>query len=177
MNELIFTRIQQLFPTETISIEGEGWFSCAFDVNDCIVRVSKDGTNIYQKELEMLSFLQDKISVKIPSISIFYNDELFYSIHKKIHGQKWDFNTYNNLTSKQKDLFCHDLALFLTELHKIPVSDALKRNSSLKQDNFLTNSEIHEMLMGEFSTKQITKVIEWVRDKEKGRKNFKRKTC
>ena len=83
------------------------------------------------KEERLLSYLQGKVTLKIPDVHVLDVDGKLYACHKIIHGESLDARAYNTLSDAQKQLFTDDLAQFLIELHQQPIPDFLPIWSSL----------------------------------------------
>ena len=101
------------------SCMSEACNSYAYLVNDhFIVKFAKDEEKLKKIFLErdVLSFLKDKTTLKIPQFNVFENGFNF-SLHEIIKGETFLNEHYQNLSDKDKNRFCYDIALFIYELH------------------------------------------------------------
>ncbi len=85
-----------------------------------IVKFAKDDAKLEKLLLEknVLSFLKGKTTLKIPESTVFKNHFTF-SIHEMIQGETFQNKHYQRLAPPRKDKFCHDVALFMYELHSL----------------------------------------------------------
>lgn len=85
-----------------------------------IVKFAKNEKKLEKLILErdILAFLKGKTTLKVPENNIFENHFTF-SVHEIIKGETLSNNLYNKLTSKEKEKFCYDTALFMYELHSL----------------------------------------------------------
>ncbi len=93
--------------------------SFAYEINnEIIVRFPRKEASIakFIKEEQVLSFLKNKTTLQIPDVSLVKGDFL-YACHKKIQGKNIYQNDLDNLSPKQKVLFCNDIAQFIYELN------------------------------------------------------------
>jgi aminoglycoside phosphotransferase len=158
-------QLEKTFPNEKIILETDGWASYDFTVGDDIIRIPKSNIKGYEKERDVLKFLKGKISVEIPSIEVVKGDDLSYSKHKKIKGLNWDIKTFNKLSAKDKDLFCHDIAIFFAEIHRVSIEDILLEVPDLKKDEVsFPKDKISNCLKSDFSENEIEKVYIWIEE-------------
>ena len=106
------------FKGEKITFESEGWGSCAFTVGENIVRFSKNNDiSSYEKEQYIYGFLRNKVRFQMPQINIVYG-EINYSIHKKLIGENWNIDTYNDEYGYQT-LFLNSSTVDLSQLKPV----------------------------------------------------------
>ena len=126
VNEFL-SKLKKEFPDSKIETEDDGWSSYAFTIdNDKIVRIPKKNIDGYKKEEKILHYLKDKISFEIPEVKVVEKINFSYALHKKLNGKKWDEETFKNLSKKEKNLFCFDIAKFLSEIHSVNIKEASK---------------------------------------------------
>lgn len=103
------------------SCMSEACNSYAYLINEnLIVKFAKDEEklNKFFLEKDVLSFLKDKTTLKIPQLDIFKNGFNF-SVHEIIRGEIFLGKHYQNLPDIDKEQFCYDIALFMYELHSL----------------------------------------------------------
>lgn len=108
-----------------IFILGQGLDSIAYLVNnEYIFKQSKhDEARInLKKEIRVLNYLKDKITLQIPDIE-YYSEEYSVCGYKEIKGNKLTPSIYKSLGDDEKDILAQDIALFLREMHAIPLPD------------------------------------------------------
>lgn len=108
-----------------IFILGQGLDSIAYLVNnEYIFKQSKhDEARInLKKEIRVLNYLKDKITLQIPDIE-YYSEEYSVCGYKELKGNKLTPSIYKSLSDDEKDMLAQDIALFLREMHSIPLPD------------------------------------------------------
>lgn len=162
--ENLIVKIQQLFPTENIIVENDGWCSYAFTVGDKIVRVPKSDIEVYEKEAKVLQFLKGRVSVEIPEVKVILDEDLSYAIHKKLEGKIWRLETFNQLSDAQKDLFCRDVAVFYAEMHQVQRFDTVDTVGELQGKEYLQDADIQKNLKNLFPPEEIEIIYQWVEE-------------
>jgi aminoglycoside phosphotransferase (APT) family kinase protein len=161
MKNKVQKQVEKLFPHENAVMEADSWCSYAFTVGDNIVRVPKGKIGEYDREVKVLQFLKDKVSVQIPEVEVVHRD-VNYAIHKKIKGNILDIEKCKTLLAEQQDLFCKDLAHFLAEMHSIPVKDVPKEFYAQEGEEYLTRERLFRTLKEDFSEKEIEQMLSWI---------------
>ena len=108
-----------------IIVLGQGLDSIAYLVNDeYIFKQSKhDEARIgLKKEIQVLNYLKGKITLQIPDIE-YYSEEYSVCGYREIKGDKLTPDMYKNMSDDKKDKLIQDIALFLREMHSIPLPD------------------------------------------------------
>lgn len=108
-----------------ITVLGQGLDSIACLVNnEYIFKQSKhDIARInLKKEIQVLNYLKGKITLQIPDIE-YYSEEYSVCGYKGIKGNKLAPGIYKSLGDDEKDMLAQDIALFLREMHSIPLPD------------------------------------------------------
>ena len=108
-----------------ILILGQGLDSIAYLVNHkYIFKQSKhtEAKNNLNKEMQVLKYLKGKITLQIPDIE-YYSEEYGVCGYKKVKGEKLTPNMYQNMSDNEKDKLAQDIALFLKEIHSVPLPD------------------------------------------------------
>lgn len=106
-----------------IIVLGQGLDSIAYLVNnEYIFKQSKhDIARInLKKEMRVLKYLKNQISLQIPDIE-YYSEEYSVCGYKEIKGNKLTPSIYKSLSDDEKDILAQDIALFLREMHAIPL--------------------------------------------------------
>lgn len=80
------------------------------------------------KEHEVLDFLKNKTSLNIPQTALIRQDYLCI-LHRKIPGENISQAELSELSPRQYDQFCADIALFMFQLHSL--TDEISKNISL----------------------------------------------
>ena len=108
-----------------IIVLGQGLDSIAYLINnEYIFKQSKhDEARInLKKEIRVLNYLKGKITLQIPDIE-YYSEKYSVCGYKEIKGNKLSPGIYNGLSDDEKDMLAQDIALFLREMHSIPLPD------------------------------------------------------
>ena len=108
---------------DSISILGQGLDSIAYLVNnEYIFKMSKheEAKENLKKEIKVLNYLKGKITLQIPTIE-FYSEKYSICGYKEIKGDKLTTTIYNNMSNEEQDKLAQDLAIFLKELHSLPL--------------------------------------------------------
>lgn len=106
-----------------IIVLGQGLDSIAYLVNnEYIFKQSKheEARINLKKEIRVLNYLKGKITLQIPDIE-YYSEEYSVCGYKEINGDKLSPGIYKNLSDDEKDMLAQDIALFLREMHSIPL--------------------------------------------------------
>ncbi len=106
-----------------IIVLGQGLDSIAYLVNnEYIFKQSKhDIARInLKKEMRVLNYLKNQITLQIPDIE-YYSEEYSVCGYKEIKGNKLTPSIYKSLSDDEKDILAQDIALFLREMHAIPL--------------------------------------------------------
>ena len=108
-----------------IFVLGQGLDSIAYLVNyEYIFKQSKhdEARNNLKKEVQVLNYLKGKITLQIPNIE-YYSEEYGVCGYTEIKGDKLTPIIYKNMSDDEKDKLAKDIALFLREMHSIPLPD------------------------------------------------------
>ncbi len=108
-----------------IEVLGQGLDSIAYSVNDeYIFRQSKyDEVRInLRKEVQILNYLKGKVTLKIPEIE-YYSEKYGICGYKEIKGEKLTPTIYQTMSDAEKDKLAQDIALFIREMHSLPLPD------------------------------------------------------
>lgn len=108
-----------------IFVLGQGLDSIAYLVNhEYIFKQSQhDGAKTRsKKEIQVLNYLKGKVTLQIPYIE-YYSEEYGVCGYKEIKGDKLTPAIYKNMNDDEKDKLAQDIALFLKEMHSIPLPD------------------------------------------------------
>ncbi len=128
---------------ETVKII-ESWDNVVAEINSrYIFRFPKDADvskyrgmgKSFDREISILNYLKDKITLEIPKIE-FLGKTFTYMGYKKIPGNDLTQEIFDSLNSEQKEKLIFDLANFLQEIHNaLSVKDA--RKMSVEDENSL----------------------------------------
>ncbi|MCH5349392.1 MAG: aminoglycoside phosphotransferase family protein [Oscillospiraceae bacterium] len=108
-----------------IFVLGQGLDSIAYLVNhEYIFKRSKhDAARIrLKKEKQVLNYLKGKVTLQIPDIE-YYSEEYGVCGYKEIKGDKLTPVIYKNMSDDEKDKLAQDIALFIKEMHSVPLPD------------------------------------------------------
>ncbi|MDE7293364.1 MAG: aminoglycoside phosphotransferase family protein [Oscillospiraceae bacterium] len=108
-----------------ITVLGQGLDSIAYLVNnEYIFKRSKhdEARNDMKKEIQILDYIKNKVTLQIPEIE-YYSEEYSICGYKEIKGDKLTPEIYKNMSDDEKDKLAKDIALFLREMHSIPLPD------------------------------------------------------
>ncbi len=118
--QVLLDFLQMKFAGSDIAFIGSGWSSIVFQVDNNIVRFPKQNTEDYVFEEYICPIVQVYSSFEIPQVS-FVNDIYPFAIHPKIEGTQLTFNTTKNYKG-----IVDDIALFLSQIHNIPLDDKIR---------------------------------------------------
>ncbi len=119
-----------------IEILGQGLDSIAYRVNDeYIFRQSKyvEVRINLRKEVQVLNYLKGKVTLKIPEVE-YYSDEYGICGYREIKGEKLTPAIYQNMSDAEKDKLAQDIALFIREMHSLPLPDINKLELNIIDD-------------------------------------------
>ena len=108
-----------------IFVLGQGLDSVAYLVNnEYIFKHSKHDEARYslKKEVQVLNYLKGRVTLQIPDIE-YYNEEYGVCGYKEIKGDKLTPIIYKNMSDDEKNRLAQDIALFLKEMHSVPLPD------------------------------------------------------
>lgn len=123
IKEIIESKFKLTF--NDILVLGQGLDSIAYLVNhEYIFKQSKhnDARNNLKKEIQVLKYLKGKITLQIPDIE-YYSEEYGVCGYKKVKGEKLTPDMYQKMNDNEKDNLAQDIALFLQEIHSMPLPD------------------------------------------------------
>lgn len=113
-----------------------------------------------EKEFFINNFLQNKLSVKIPKMKLFYENSRPFSIHKKLNGECLSF-CYNDLSNNELKILAQDICNLLKEFSEIKLentnfqlvsnfldnlSKVSKNNYDLKMHNYIKTLEQNHLI-------------------------------
>ena len=104
---------------------GEGLESEAFLVNNTyIFKHSKhnEAFKSMEKEIQVLNYLNSKISTNIPKIE-FYSPKYHISSYKLVEGKILTPELFNSFTATEQENLAKDIALFIKEMHALKLPD------------------------------------------------------
>ncbi len=108
-----------------IFVLGQGLDSIAYLVNhEYIFKQSKhhESRLNLKKEIQVLNYLKGKVTLQIPDIE-YYSEEYGVCGYREIRGEKLTPTIYKNMSDDEKDKLVQDIALFLREMHSLPLPD------------------------------------------------------
>lgn len=111
---------------------GEGLESEAFLVNNTFIFKHSKHSEAFKsmvKEIEVLNYIKDKISIDIPKIE-FYSPEYHISGYRLVEGKILTPKLFNGFTEVEQENLAKDIAQFIKEIHalKLPDIDDLEIN-------------------------------------------------
>lgn len=108
-----------------IFVLGQGLDSIAYLVNhEYIFKQSKhhESRLNLKKEIQVLNYLKGRVTLQIPDIE-YYSEEYGVCGYREIRGEKLTPTIYKNMSDDEKDKLVQDIALFLREMHSLPLPD------------------------------------------------------
>ena len=104
---------------------GQGLDSVAYLINhEYIFKQSKhdEARMNLKRESRVLSYLKDKVTLQIPDIE-YYSEKYSICGYRELKGDKLTPSIYKNMSDEEKDGLARDIALFIRELHSLPLPD------------------------------------------------------
>ncbi len=123
MKEMIESKFGMM--VHDIVVLGQGLDSIAYLVNhEYIFKQSKhhEARLNLKKEIQVLNYLKGKVTLQIPDIE-YYSEEYGVCGYREIRGEKLTPTIYKNMSDDEKDKLVQDIALFLKEMHSLPLPD------------------------------------------------------
>lgn len=118
------------FPNCKISYLAEGNDSIAYMVDEDIFRFPKQpsGYKNYLFESKLTQFLKSEclLDVEIPEIFTNQVNGIYYSQHRALKGHKWNLQTINSMSQKQRQSFIYSIVDVLLNLAKTNISKLQK---------------------------------------------------
>ena len=109
----------------SIIVLGQGLDSIAYLVNEEYVfkRSKHDEAQVaLKKEVQVLNYLKGKITLQIPDM-VYYSEQYGICGYRVMKGETLTPAIYKNMSDDEKDKLAQDIALFLGELHSVPLPD------------------------------------------------------
>ena len=131
-----------------IIVLGQGLDSIAYLVNnEYIFKQSKhdEARNNLKKEIQVLNYLKGKITLQIPDIE-YYSEEYSVCGYKDIKGDNLTPDIYKNMSYDEKDKLAQDIALFLREMHSVPLPDIDELECNVTEDYKSDYDALREMI-------------------------------
>ncbi len=136
------------FKVKNIVALGQGLDSIAYLVNEeYIFKMSKheEARLNLKKEIEVLDYLQGKITLQIPNIE-FYSEKYSVCGYKEIKGDKLTSDMYDKMSESEKDKLANDIAQFLKELHSLPLPNIDDLELNVIEDYKNDYAELKKMI-------------------------------
>ena len=138
----------------SIVVLGQGLDSIAYLINgEYIFKQSKhdEARSNLKREIQVLNYLQGKITVQIPVIE-YYSEKYSVCGYREIKGDKLTPALYQKMSDDEKDKLAQDIALFLREIHSVPLPaiDGLELNTAddYKNDYDALREMIYDKIPG-----------------------------
>lgn len=153
------------FAIKSIKPLKSGWDNFALEINKTyIFRSPKRKDFKLSKEIEVLKWLNGKISLNIP-VYEFIGKKVPYVGYKKIVGRPLLENTLKTLSPKNRNILAHDIANFFYEFHSaLPLSKYKKLNLE-KNGQSWRPLVIKKKVIGKLKNKELSDFIENILDK------------
>lgn len=163
--EVVKQIIQNTFQDINVSnirLIGKGNDSYAYEVNNTIIfkfpRHEKANENL-KKEIEILKFLENKLSYNVPKVLYFgnlnLNSKYTFAGFNKIEGVSLTKEIFDSLSEEQKDELAKDLARFLKLLHSVNYN---AYNEDIIENYMNDYNKIQELIYDKIDVKTKTKV-------------------
>ena len=130
-----------------------GWTNFVFDVktknNEYIFRFPRNNffASVLKKEVFFTNFLKDKVSVPLTDITLNFESNKPYTIHKKIKGKSLT-EVCEFLSTKDKQKIAKQIAEFIFELQQIDVKDKnLMTTTKFLEELSKVDSEYYDFSM------------------------------
>lgn len=110
---------------QDISVLGQGMDSAAYRVNEeYIFKQSKheEARKNVRKEVQVLKILKGKVTLRIPNIE-YYSERYGICGYQEIKGEQLTPDLYQKMSGEEKEQLARDIALFLREMHAVPLPD------------------------------------------------------
>lgn len=137
--ELFLQRIKEEFPKiewKTYQYITHGWDHVVIILDEKIVfRAPKCARykNEFKNEIQLLSYLKEKVPVGIPVYTYVASDTSFAG-YTMVKGQELTVPRFQQLSAEKKECIAHQIAAFITALHATPQS-VLKKCKVRIDDN------------------------------------------
>lgn len=131
-----------------IIVLGQGLDSTAYLVNnEYIFKQSKhdDARNNLKKEIQVLNYIKGKVTLQIPDIE-YYSEKYSICGYKDIKGDNLTPDIYKNMSDDEKDKLAQDIALFLREMHSVPLPDIDGLECNVTEDYKSDRDALREMI-------------------------------
>lgn len=131
MHENLEINIRKIFPNlgwKKSKFIAAGWDHDILMLDKKFVaRIPKnsDAKKRMQIDFCLLTYLQNKVDADIPT-AITKDDKTKIAIYKVVAGTAVAEGRYKKLNTSEKDKFAKNLAIFLSQIHNLPVADARK---------------------------------------------------
>lgn len=118
------------FPNCKISYLAEGNDSIAYMVGEDIFRFPKQPSGyknyIFESKLTQLLKSECLLNVGVPEIFTNQANGIYYSQHRALKGHKWNLQTINSMSQKQRQSFIYSIVDVLLNLAKTNISKLQK---------------------------------------------------
>ncbi len=144
------SRIKRIYPdfdVKTIDVIDDGQNNQVFLINgDYIFRFPRKEVNRVElaKELKVLFYLKDDLSISIPNITYYNMEDKFekcFMAYPCLKGEVMRREVFDGI--KHQDGLAKQLAIFLKELHKTEVDDDLRKHL-VASDPILIWQDLHK---------------------------------
>ena len=141
-----------------IKVLGEGLDSVAYLVNnEYIFKISKhqEAKENLKKEVQVLNYIKGKVSLQVPIIE-YYSEEYSVCGYKEIKGIILTPKMYEQLSAEEQDNLSRDIALFLKELHSLPLPNINDLELDVLEDYESDYKELKDKIYNKISVKAKT---------------------
>ena len=141
-----------------IKVLGEGLDSVAYLVNnEYIFKISKhqEAKENLKKEVQVLNYIKGKVSLQVPIIE-YYSEEYSVCGYKEIKGIILTPKMYEQLSAEEQDILSRDIALFLKELHSLPLPNINDLELDVLEDYESDYKELKDKIYNKISVKAKT---------------------
>ncbi len=113
----------------TIDIYAQGWDHVIYVVDGVKAfrfPQAKENIGNLKKEAAFLTLLRPSVSIRIPHLKLFNNDNKPYAVYDFIAGTQFTPDVSKAFTENELRELAHELGRFLTQIHSIPKEKAMK---------------------------------------------------
>ena len=138
-----------------IKVLDEGLDSVAYLVNnDYIFKMSKhqEAKDNLKKEIQVLNYIKGKVTLQVPEIE-YYSEKYSVCGYKEIKGTILTPKIYKQLSGEEQDNLARDIALFLKELHSLPLPNINDLELNVLEDYKSDYAELKDKIYNKISEK------------------------
>jgi len=144
------------FEGATMEFNHRGWTSVIVDIDGAYICKFPRNEEKYEhlkKERKLIELLQEQMDDYEFPERTHINANIPFFIHKKLQGEHFPLEAYQNATKEQQDTFKESFVDFLTKLHELP-PDKFQEFVPVKDEILPDYSELDPILEQDFSEEE-----------------------